>query len=52
MKADIKVLATINTNTTGKNDAIDDFLEELYSSSWERLKVTAIVVPGKETGVR
>ncbi|KAL9962082.1 hypothetical protein ACROYT_G031152 [Oculina patagonica] len=47
VKADIKILATINRNTTRKGDAIDHLLDELDSSLWEGLKVTAIVVPEK-----
>ncbi|KAL9962079.1 hypothetical protein ACROYT_G031149 [Oculina patagonica] len=47
VKADIKILATINTNTTEKGDAIDHIIEELEYSLWKGLKVTAIVIPDK-----
>ena len=46
VQADIKVLATINTNTTEKVDALDHLIKGLDSSLGEGLKVTAIVVLG------
>ena len=46
VQADIKVLATINTNTTEKGDALDHLIKGLDSSLDEGLKVTAIVVLG------
>ncbi|KAJ7337779.1 hypothetical protein OS493_007935 [Desmophyllum pertusum] len=47
VQADIKVLATINTNTTEKVDALDHLIKGLDSSLGKGLKVTAIVVLGK-----
>ena len=51
VQADIKVIATINTNTTRKDEAIDYLIEGLDTFSGERLKVTAIAVQGKQAKV-
>lgn len=51
MQADIKVIATINTNTTGKDEAMDYLIEGLDSFSGEGLKVIAIAVQGKQAKV-
>ena len=48
MQADIKVLATINTNTTDKDDALNHLIGGLGMSFGDRLKVTSIVVQGKQ----
>ena len=51
VQADIKVIATINTNTARKDEAIDYLIEGLDSFSGDGLKVTAIVVQGKKAKV-
>ena len=47
MRADIKVLATINTNTTDKDDALNHLIGGVRSSFGDWLKVTSIRVQGK-----
>ena len=51
MQADIKVIAIINTDTTGKDDAIDHLIQGLDSFSVEGLKVTAFVFQGEQAKV-
>ncbi|XP_022787757.1 uncharacterized protein LOC111327755 [Stylophora pistillata] len=46
VRADIKVLATINTNRTDKDDALNHLIEGVRSSFGDRLKVTSILVQG------
>ena len=47
MKAEVKVLATMNTNTTRKDEAIDLIIDGLDSSLGKGLDVTTLVVLGK-----
>ena len=47
--ADITVLATINATTTSRGDFFDHFFEGLESPFEKPLKVTSIVVQGKQT---
>ena len=49
MKADVRVVATMNTNTTKKGEAIEQLIDGLDSSIGKRLDVTAIVVLGEQT---
>ncbi|XP_022787755.1 angiopoietin-1 receptor-like [Stylophora pistillata] len=44
VRADIKVLVTINTNTTDKDDALNYLIGGMRSSFGDRLKVTSILV--------
>ena len=47
LRADIKVLATINTNTTDKDDALNHLIGGMRSSFGDRLKITSIRVQGR-----
>jgi len=49
VKADVRVVATMNTNTTKKGEAIEQLIDGLDSSIGKRLDVTAIVVLGEQT---
>ena len=47
VKADVRVLAIMNTNTTKKGEAIEQLIGGLDSSIIKILDVTAIVVLGE-----
>lgn len=47
VKAEVRVLATINANTTSKDEAIDQVIHGLDSSLGKELNVTSLVVLGK-----
>lgn len=47
VKAEVRVLAIMNTNTTSKDEAIDHLIDGLDSSLGKGLNVTTIVVLGK-----
>ncbi len=49
VQADIQVLAVINTNTTGKVEALNHLVEGLDSTVGKVLNVTAVSVLGKQT---
>lgn len=51
VEADIRVRATMNSNTTNKDDVIDQLISGLDSSLGEALNVIAIVVLGKQEGL-
>ena len=46
VEADIRVLATMNTNTTNKGEVIDQLIGGLDSSLGKGLNVTTILVLG------
>ena len=47
VKAEVRVLATINANTTSKDEAIHQVIHGLDSSLGKELNVTSLVVLGK-----
>lgn len=51
VEADIRVRATMNNNTTNKDDVIDQLISGLDSSLGEALNVIGIVVLGKQEGL-
>lgn len=51
VQAEIQVLAVINANTTGKDDALNHLVEGLDSAVGKVLNVTAVRVLGKQTGM-
>ena len=48
VKAVIRILAIMNTNTTSKDEAIDRLIEGLDSSLEKELNVTTLVVLGEQ----
>lgn len=48
MKADVRVLTTLNTNTTSKDEVIEQLIVGLDSTIRKRLNVTFIVVLGEQ----
>lgn len=48
MKADVRVLATLNTNTNSKDEAIEQLIVGLDSTIRKRLNITFIVVLGEQ----
>ncbi len=50
VQANIQVLAVINTNTTGKVEALNHLVEGLNSAVGKVLNVTTVRVLGKRTG--
>jgi len=48
VKAEIRILAIMNTNTTSKDEAIDRLIGGLDSSLEKELNVTTLVVLGKQ----
>ena len=48
VKAEVRVLATMNTNTTGKDEAINHLIDGLDSSLGKDLNVTTLKVLGKQ----
>ena len=48
MKAVIRILAIMNTNTMSKDEAIDRLIEGLDSSLEKELNVTTLVVLGEQ----
>ena len=48
VKAEVRVLATMNTNTTGKDEAINHLIDGLDSSLGKDINVTALKVLGKQ----
>lgn len=48
VKADVRVLAIMNTNTTSIDEAIDQLIDGLDSSLGKGLNVTTLIVLGKQ----
>ena len=48
VKAEVRVLVTMNTDTTSKDEVIDHLIEGLDSSLGKGLNVTTLVVHGKQ----
>ena len=46
--AEVRVLATMNTNTTSKDEAIHHLIDGLDSSLGKDLNVTSLAVLGKQ----
>ena len=52
VKAEVRVLAIMNTNTTSKDEAIDHIISGLNSSLGKGLNVTTLVVLGKQKSIQ